>query len=96
MRKTLQSVLTTYGTTALVVYLALFGIVLAGFAVAFWLGWRPAGAGSRVGVLTAAYLATKLTQPLRIAATVALTPLCARLFRSLRPRPGRREVRSTE
>jgi hypothetical protein len=88
MRKTLQSVITTYGTTALVVYLALFALVLAGFAVAFWLGWRPAGAGSRLGVLTAAYVATKLTQPLRIIATAALTPLCARLFQRLRPRPG--------
>jgi hypothetical protein len=84
MRKTLQTILTRYGTTALVVYLALFALVLGGFAIAFWLGWQPSGAGGQVGTLTAAYLATKLTQPIRIAATAALTPFCARLVDRLR------------
>jgi hypothetical protein len=38
-----------------------------------------------VGSFTAAYIATKLTQPLRIAATLALTPLVARAYERLRP-----------
>ena len=39
------------------------------------------GTVAQAGVLGAAYVATKATQPLRILATLALTPLIARLVR---------------
>jgi hypothetical protein len=57
----------------LVIWLA----VLAGFAVAISLGFRDAGMAEGAGVLLSAWVATKLTQPLRIAATLVLTPLVA-------------------
>ncbi len=80
VRKTLQSILAEYGTIALVLYLSIFALVLGGFTTAMWLGWRPTGATGTVGTLTAAYIATKLTQPVRIGATLVLTPIVARLY----------------
>ena len=78
MRRTLKQVLTEYGRVALVVYLVIFAVVLLGSWAAIHLGWRPDGAAGSAGTLAAAYLFTKLTQPLRIGATVALTPLVAK------------------
>ena len=78
MRKTVQHLLTEYGAVAVVVYFAIFFAVLFGFWAAIRFGWRPSSAAGSVGAWTAAYVATKLTQPLRIAATLALTPLVAK------------------
>jgi CBS domain-containing protein len=70
MRKTTKDLLAEYGTVALVVYLSIFVLVLAGFWVAIRVGWRTDGTAGNVGSLAAAYVAAKVTQPLRIAATV--------------------------
>jgi hypothetical protein len=78
VRKTLKQVLAEYGSVALFVYMAIFLVVLAGIWAAIHLGWQPESATGNVGTFTAAYIATKLTQPLRIAATLALTPLAAK------------------
>jgi len=85
VRRTLKQIAAEYGAVAVVVYLSIFAVVLFGFWAAIHLGWKPEGAGGRVGSFTAAYIATKLTQPLRIAATLALTPLVARLYERMRP-----------
>jgi hypothetical protein len=84
----LKALLAAYGRIALATYLALFALVFAGFALAIAAGVEPASAQSGAGVLGAAYVATKLTQPLRIAATLALTPLLARVVERFRPQPG--------
>jgi hypothetical protein len=63
----------------LATYFSLFALVFAGFGLAFALGMHVASAEGGAGVLGAAYVATKLTQPLRIAATIVLTPLVARV-----------------
>ena len=80
-RAKLERLLAEYGPVALAVYFTIFLLVLAGAWTAIHLGWRPESASGSVGALTAAYLATKVTQPLRIAATLALTPLVAHLHR---------------
>lgn len=89
MRKTLQQVLAEYGRVALVVYVALFLAVLVGSWTAIRLGWRPESAAGDVGTFTAAYLVTTLTQPLRIAATLAFTPLVAKVQERLARDSGR-------
>ena len=86
MRKTLKHILTEYGAVAAVVYFAIFFAVLGGFWLAIRAGWRPESAAGSVGAFTAAYLATKLTQPLRIAATLLLTPLVAKGYERVRGR----------
>ena len=93
VRKTFKSILAEYGTTALVVYLVIFTVVLLGFWLGIRLGWQPESVVGNVGTFTAAYLATKVTQPLRIAATLVLTPITAKLWvRATGRRPGAAET----
>jgi len=84
MRKRLESILAEYGTVAIVVYFTIFFATLASFFVAIRMGWRTSSAGGQAGTLAAAWIATKLTQPVRIGATLVLTPLVAKLYERLR------------
>ncbi len=77
----LKALLEEYGSIALVIYVALFALVFAGFAVAIGAGVHVQSAAGGAGLLGAAWVATKLTQPLRILATLALAPIVARLRR---------------
>lgn len=99
MRKTLKHVLAEYGGIALTLYLTIFFLVLGGFWLAIQMGFReqlesfirtitfgfvsPSAASGAVG-FGLAYVLTKLTQPLRIALTVVLTPFVARAYERLR------------
>ncbi len=78
--RTLRRILAQYGTIAVVVYLTLHMIVLFAFYLAIKMGWTPEGVAGEAGIWTVAYLLTKLTQPVRLALTVLLTPLIARIF----------------
>jgi hypothetical protein len=89
VRKTFKHILAEYGTVALVVYLTIFALVLGAFWAAIRFGWWPESAAGDVGAFTAAYLATKVTQPLRIGATLLVTPLVARAYERLRPGAAR-------
>ncbi|HEU4997129.1 MAG TPA: hypothetical protein VFT29_20070 [Gemmatimonadaceae bacterium] len=80
MRKTLKNLLVEYGFAAGVVYMVLFFVVWIGFWAAIRFGWKTDGVAANLGIWTAAYIATKVTQPLRIAATLALTPLLAKWY----------------
>lgn len=80
MRKTIKHILVEYGAIAVVVYLAIFFLVLFGFWTAIRFGWEPASATANLGTFAAAYIATKVTQPLRIMATLAVTPLIAKMY----------------
>ncbi len=84
-RQRLKNLLAEYGKLALIVYLAIFAVVLVGFALAIQFGFRPESTAGRAGTWGAAYVATKVAQPLRILATLALTPLVAQVLRRLRP-----------
>jgi hypothetical protein len=83
VRRTIKQLLAEYGAAAVIVYLTIFFLVLFALWGAIHLGWHPTGIAGNVGSFTAAYLATKLTQPLRIAATLALTPVVARTYERL-------------
>ncbi|MEX1186820.1 MAG: hypothetical protein WEA80_09550 [Gemmatimonadaceae bacterium] len=75
----LKHLLAEYGLVAFTIYMTLFFGVLVGIYLAINAGWAPDGVAANAGAWTAAYLATKLTQPLRIAATLVLTPVVGRL-----------------
>ncbi len=81
----LKQILAQYGLLAFGIYMALFFGVLLGFYLAINAGLAPEGVAGKAGAFTAAYLATKLTQPVRIAATVVLTPVVGRLWQRRRP-----------
>jgi hypothetical protein len=86
-RDKLKLLLEEYGRIVLWVYLVIWLIVLAGFALAISAGFNVKSAStSGLGVLGAAWLATKLTQPLRIAGTLALTPVIAAVLKKWRGR----------
>ena len=84
----LKQLLADYGPVALGVYVAIFGLVLVGFMVAISAGYDPEGVAGSAGLLGAAWVATKLTQPLRILATLALTPVVGRLVLRRRDASG--------
>ena len=88
MRKTLKNVLAEYGAIAVVVYLTLFTVVFVGSYFAIRLGWTPGSVAGQAGAWTAAYLVTKVAQPLRIAATVLITTFVGRMWEN---RKGPRE-----
>jgi hypothetical protein len=54
--------------------------VLIGFVLAIRIGVKVESAGATAGTWAAAYVATKLTQPLRILATLAVTPVAMKLL----------------
>ena len=89
MKKTVQNLLAEYGTVAVIVYFTIFFATLGGFWLAIRFGWRPSSAAGSVGTLAAAYIATKLTQPIRIGVTVVVTPFIAKLYERARRRPAR-------
>ena len=86
MRKTLKNIFAEYGAIAVVVYLALFFIVFIGAWMGIRLGWAPGGVAGAAGTWTAAYIVTKITQPLRIGATVLLTTFIGKFWRRANPK----------
>jgi hypothetical protein len=86
-RDRFNKLLAEWGSLVLWVYFGIFFVVLVGFALAIKFGFGVEGAAGAVGTWGAAYLATKLTQPVRIAATLVLTPALAALLKRFRKRP---------
>ena len=74
-----------YGKVAITTYLVLWVGTMAFFYVAITLGFEIEGMAAGAGGLGAAWLAAKVTQPLRIGATLLLTPLVARVWHRFRP-----------
>lgn len=73
-----------FGRVAVGTYLVLFAGTMLGFWIAIRMGFEPAGAAAGAGTVGAAWVATKLTQPLRIGATIVATPLVAAVLSRLR------------
>ena len=88
-----------YGVIALIVHYVIFAIVIVGFYLAIRSGWQSSSTAGSVGTWGAAYIAAKITQPLRIVATLAVTPFVARLYERVtgksRPGSGRSSTGST-
>ncbi|MEY2930742.1 MAG: hypothetical protein RL033_1491 [Pseudomonadota bacterium] len=76
-----------YGPLLFVVYFSIFGVVFVGSALAIQMGFQVNSAAGTAGVWGAAYVFTKVLQPLRIAATIALTPAVAAVLRRFRKTP---------
>ena len=95
MRKTFKELLAEYGTVAVVVYFTIFFSVWVGAwaaiqrgvdlrALAGRVGLSPNGTVASLGAWSAAYIFTKLLQPVRIGVTVLLTPLVVRVYERVR------------
>ena len=86
-KERLKKLLAEFGRLGLVIYLILFAIVLIGFVVAIQAGFRVDSAAGKAGLWVSAWIATKLTQPLRILATLALTPVVAQVLKRWKKPP---------
>jgi cytochrome b561 len=84
IKERLNNLMAEYGSLALYVYFTIFALVLVGFALAIQFGFKTDGTAATAGTWGAAWLATKLTQPLRIGATLLLTPVVGNVRRRLR------------
>jgi len=95
MRKTFKELLAEYGVIAVIVYFTIFFTVWIGawlaiqrgidlHALAARTGLTSNGTVANLGAWTAAYLFTKLLQPVRIGVTLLLTPLLARVYERMR------------
>lgn len=81
LRQRLDALMEEYGYIGIYTYLTLFVLSIVGFSVAIKMGYQPDGAAGQTGIVAIAYVATKGIQPLRILATLALTPLIAKVVR---------------
>ena len=84
LKQRLKTLIAESGAIVLWVYFGIFGLVLVSTATALKMGVRLDGVAGAAGIWGAAYLFTKLTQPLRIAATLAITPAIAATLRRFR------------
>jgi hypothetical protein len=91
MSERLKAHFAEYGTIAIIVYFSIFFATLAGFAIAIGSGVEADGVAGDSGVLFGAWLATKATQPLRILATLATTPVIAAIWLRIRGRKTHKE-----
>lgn len=69
-----------FGTMGIAIYLASFVLVFSGFLVAINAGWKTESTAGTAGVIGAAYVATRLTAPLRIGIALVLAPIATRLW----------------
>ncbi|WP_233582754.1 hypothetical protein [Corallococcus sp. CA053C] len=74
-----KALLVDYGPLAIAVNYVIFGLVIVGFWMAIRAGFQPQGTGAQAGAWGAAYVASQVVRPLRLAAVFVLTPLIARI-----------------
>lgn len=78
-----------YPRIAIFTYLTLSVLSIAGFSIAIGIGAEPSTATGTLGVIGAGWVAAKALMPLRILATLALTPLIAALIQKFKkPKSG--------
>jgi hypothetical protein len=73
-----------YGRVGLWTYLVLSLSAIAGFSLAIGIGLKPSSTSGVLGVIGAGWVAAKATMPIRILATLALTPVVAAVLRRRR------------
>lgn len=79
-----EKLIEEYGTAAIATYFTIFFGTLFSFWLAIESGIEVRGAAGSAGTIGGAYLATKLTQPVRIGATLVLTPAVVGVWRRVR------------
>jgi len=91
LKERLKALFADYGKIAIYTYFTLSILTIAGFAIAIGFGVGPTSASGVLGCIGAGWVAGKATMPLRILATLAITPLIAMLVRK-RKKPDPEEL----
>lgn len=81
LKERLKTLMETYGRLAFIIYFTIFFGTLGGFIVAIKAGFEVDGGAESTGTVVVAYAATKALQPIRILATLALTPMIDQLLK---------------
>lgn len=92
LKERLSAHLAEYGQIAVVTYLVISLAAIAAFSIAIGAGVRPSTSSGVLGVIGAGWLAAKTTVPLRILATLAVTPAVAAVVRRRSSRAGAGEA----
>lgn len=93
LKDRLKALFDEYGMVAVVTYLAISLCSVAAFAIAIHVGFKVEGsttADSGLGLaatLGAAWVAAKVTVPLRILSTLVLTPVIGKFLQRFRKQP---------
>jgi hypothetical protein len=85
LRQRYDSLFEEYGKAAFAVYLVIFLGTLGTFWYLITSGFDVESATAQAGTLGGAYAATKLTQPIRIVATLVATPVVVGMKRRIWP-----------
>jgi hypothetical protein len=80
LKQRLKKLMEQYGKVAFYTYLALSLSAIIGFSIAIGFGMEADSTGGVLGAIGAGWVAAKATMPLRILATLGLTPLIANLL----------------
>jgi hypothetical protein len=86
LKERLAASFAEYGRIAVITYLVLSLLTIAGFSIAIGIGAQPSSATGLFGVIAAGWLAAKATMPLRILIVLALTPGIAAIVRRRAPK----------
>ncbi len=81
LKDRLQDHIAEYGKLAVIIFMSLGVLSLIGFYIAIKAGIDVGSGSGTAGALAAAWVANKLTMPIRIGATLVLTPLIAKILR---------------
>jgi hypothetical protein len=84
-RVKLEALIAEYGAAAIITWFAIFLLTWGFFIVAISLGFEVDSGGEGTGVIAIAYVATQLTKPIRIGATVFLTPVVVKVWHRFFP-----------
>ncbi len=85
LKERLRAIIKDFPKIAIITYLVLSAIAITGFSIAIGIGAEPSTATGVIGVIGAGWLAAKVTVPLRILITLAVTPPIAALWHRIRP-----------
>jgi hypothetical protein len=79
-----KALLAEWGPLFFIVWFGIFGLVLVGFALAIKFGFRVESSAGTWGTWGAAWVATQVVKPVRIAATIVITPALGALLKRFR------------
>jgi hypothetical protein len=88
LKERLKKQFTEYPRIAIITYLTLSILSIVAFSIAIGMGAQPSTATGTLGVIGAGWVASKALMPLRILATLGLTPMIAAVVgRFKKPEP---------
>ncbi len=85
LKERLSAHMAEYGKVAVYTYLVLSLSAIVGFSIAIGMGVEPSTPRGVLGVIGAGWVAAKATMPLRILATLGLTPVVAAVIKKYWP-----------